>query len=282
MERADLHIHSKFSDGSETVEEVINSVKNAGLKTFSLTDHDTINGIEKIKKLVPENVNFIIGVEFTCETTGCKCHILGYNYDITNKKINALIEQSKKLRRIKLETRIKYLTDAWDIHLNQEELDWLYSRQSVVKTHIANILVNRNLEKDPVSAMKKYLEGCEIPKTKLDAGEAIEAIKDAGGISIWAHPLGGEGEDHISEEEFLVQLEIMKKLGIRGLECYYSRYSMKEIELLLKHAKANNLLISGGSDYHGTNKTVKIGALNCENVDISQDKITVLKELNIL
>ena len=282
MERADLHIHSKFSDGSETVEEVINSVKNAGLKTFSLTDHDTINGIEKIKKLVPENVNFIIGVEFTCETPGCKCHILGYNYDITNKKINALIEQSKKLRRIKLETRIKYLADVWDIHLNQEELDWLYSRQSVVKTHIANVLVNRKLSDDPISAMKKYLEGCEIPKTKLDAAEAIDAIKDAGGISVWAHPLGGEGEDHISEKEFLIQLEIMKKLGIRGLECYYSRYSMEEIELLLKHAKANNLLISGGSDYHGTNKTVKIGALNCENIEIPQDKISVLKEINIL
>ena len=158
MIRADLHIHSNFSDGSDNIKELYENIKSSGVKIFALTDHDTVAGCEEMYKLVDNDIKFIPSVELTCKTDFVKCHILGYNCDYKNKKLLDLIEKGKVLRRIKLETRINYLEEKWGITLTKEELDWLYSRKSVVKTHIANILVARGLAPDNVSAMKKYLD----------------------------------------------------------------------------------------------------------------------------
>lgn len=279
MAKFDLHLHSNNSDGSATVKELVETVIKSGIKIFALTDHDTVNGVNEAVKYVPDGIKFINGVELTCKARSIKCHILGYNINPDNKELTALIELGKKLRRQKLETRIKYLKDVWDIELTKEELDWLYSRKSVVKTHIANILVKRGLSDNNVDAMKKYLDGCKTGNTKFDGEIAIQTIIKAGGIPVWAHPLGGEGEEHLSEEEFIPQLKTMIECGIQGLECYYSRYSMLEIEFLIKCAKENNLLISGGSDWHGTNKTVPIGRLNCEDIEIDSEKIRQLYKM---
>ena len=276
MAEFDLHLHSNNSDGSATVKEIVSEVLNKGINIFALTDHDTIAGIQDIEKHVPHNIKFIRGVELTCKIYDIKCHILGYNINPESKELKELIELGKVLRRQKLETRIKYLKDVWNIELTKDELDWLYSRKSPVKTHFANILVNRGLADDNVSAMKKYLDGCKTGNTRFDGKEAIKTIISAGGIPIWAHPLGGEGEEHLSEKEFLPKLKTMIENGIQGLECYYSRYSLDEAEFLVKCAKENNLLISGGSDWHGKNKTVPIGRLNIEDKEIDSNKITLL------
>ncbi|MDO5305171.1 MAG: PHP domain-containing protein [bacterium] len=279
MRKSDLHLHSNFSDGSETPEELLNSVKTAHIATFALTDHDTIEGCEKMKMLTPPEITFIRGVELTCETENFGCHILGYLYDEGDEGLSALIAKGKKLRRVKLERRIEYLRDKWGINLTKEELDWLYSRPSVVKTHFANILVNRKLATDTVSAMKKYLDTCVVPKTKFSTEEGISTLLRANATPIWAHPLGGEGEVHIEKEVFLKRLETMKSLGIKGLECCYSRYSKEEIDFLLEQAKINDLLISGGSDYHGKNKTVKIGNLSVDGLEVSEENLTLISYL---
>ena len=277
MTKFDLHLHTNNSDGSDTTEQLIDKVMQKGINIFAITDHDTVQGIIETENKIPENIKFIKGVELTCKTNGIKCHILGYNINPYDAKLTELIKKGKTLRKQKLETRIKYLKEEWNINLTQEELNWLYSRKSVVKTHIANILVNRGLSDDNVSAMKKYLDGCKTGDTRFDGTEAIQVIKHAGGIPVWAHPLGGEGEKHLSEEEFLPKLKIMIEAGIQGLECYYSRYSLAEAEFLLNCAKENNLIITGGSDYHGTNKTVQLGALNTEGIYIDYSQITTLK-----
>ena len=201
--KADLHIHSNFSDGSDTIPELIKNIKDAGINIFALTDHDTIAGLPEVEKHLPNDIKFIKGVELTCKTKDIKCHILGYNINPENKKLNDLIAKGKILRRNKLEKRIAYLKEVWNIKLTQEELDWLYSRPSVVKTHFANILVNRGLSDNNLDAMKKYLDGCKTGNSRFDGEEAIQIIKNAGGIPVWAHPLGGEGENHLSQEEFL-------------------------------------------------------------------------------
>lgn len=273
MAKFDLHLHSNNSDGSANVSELVNTVVKSGIKIFSLTDHDTVNGIKDVK--VPDGIIFIKGVELTCKIDDINCHILGYGINPEAKELTELIELGKKLRRQKLETRIKYLKDVWNIKLTQEERDWLYSRKSVVKTHIANILVNRGLSDNNVDAMKKYLDGCKTGNTKFDGRQAINVIILSGGIPVWAHPLGGEGEKHLTQKEFLPQLQTMTESGIRGLECYYSRYSLEEADFLVKCAKENNLLITGGSDWHGTNKTVPIGRLNCSDIPIDSDKINI-------
>ncbi len=279
MAKFDLHLHSNNSDGSDTVFELVDNVKKSGIKIFALTDHDTVEGVNEADRLTTSEIKFIKGVELTCIAKGIKCHILGYNINPQSKELTELIELGKKLRRIKLEGRIKYLKEVWNIELTKDELDWLYSRKSVVKTHIANILVNRGLSDNNVDAMKKYLDGYHAPNTRFDGEKAIKIIKGAGGVAVWAHPLGGEGEEHISEQEFIPKLEKMIKCGIQGLECYYSRYSIQEIEFLKNCAQKHNLLISGGSDYHGSNKTVPIGRLNISDKNVDSGEINILKIL---
>ena len=275
--KADLHIHSNNSDGSDSIKDLAQKIEASDLDIFALTDHDTVEGCTEMRLVAPVGKKFIQGVELTSLCGEIKCHILGYGVDIENPELLALIEKGKVLRRKKLETRIQYLKDVWKLDLTKDELNWLYSRKSVVKTHLANILVKRGLASDNVSAMKKYLDNIKTGNTRFDGIEVINTIKNAGGIAVWAHPIGGEGEKHLTEKEFIPKLKTMLTFGIQGLECYYSRYNLYEIKFLVKCANDNNLFISGGSDYHGTNKNIPLGRLNTVDVAIDASKLTLLK-----
>ena len=279
MNTIDLHIHSHCSDGSDSIIELAEKIKNAGIKIFALTDHDTVAGCEEMAKIISPDIIFIPSIELTCKEDLVKCHILGYNCDYNNETLLKLIEKGKDLRRKKLETRIKYLNEVWNIELTKGELDWLYTRKSVVKTHIANILVNRGLAQDNVSAMKKYLDGCKSGDTRFTGKEAVNAIIASGGIPIWAHPLGGEGEEHITPEEFYKRYDVLEKVGIKGLECHYSRYTQEEAKFLVDFANKNELFITGGSDYHGSNKDIPLGKLNVENIEVNANEFSILKGL---
>ena len=275
MTKFDLHIHSNCSDGSDTVDELAEKIKKAEIEIFALTDHDTVEGC----KLMSEKfeTGFIKGIELTCLLEDIKCHILGYGIDIENPKLKELIEKGKILRRKKLETRIHYLKDTWDFEFTKEELDWLYSRKSVVKTHLANILVKRGLAENNIAAMEKYLNGCKTSNTRFDGKEAIETIQQAGGIAVWAHPLGGEGEKHLDFNAFIPKLEKMLKYNIQGLECYYSRYNKEEIKFLTDCAEKYNLYTTGGSDYHGTNKNIPLTKLNTDNTPVELEVLNFPK-----
>ena len=279
MSETDFHLHSSYSDGSDNVAELYKNIEKAKLTAFALTDHDTFDGCLEMQKYV-KDICFIKGIELTCTLKDIRCHLLGYDIDLQSKELAELVEKGKVLRRRKLDTRIEYLKNEWNIILSEDEKNWLYSRKSVVKTHLANLLVKRGLADDNVSAMKKYLDACKTGNTRFDGEEAISVLKKTNGIIVWAHPLGGEGEEHLTEEQFLPQLQIMKQHGIQGLECFYSRYSEAECYFLYKTAIENNLLVSGGSDYHGRNKNnISIGQLNTDNVSVNVEKITLLKYL---
>ncbi len=278
MKKIDLHIHSNYSDGSDSIETLALKIKQAGIDIFALTDHDTIEGCLEMSKYI-DGIRFIPSIELTSKFGDIKCHILGYNCNPKDETLRSLIEKGKRLRRLKLDTRIQYLADVWDIVLTEEELRWLYSRKSVVKTHLANIIVNRGLAKNNIEAMEKYLDGCKTGNTRFSGEEVLAAIVSSGGTPVWAHPLGGEGERHLSESEFLQKLKQMISFGIKGLECYYSRYDEQEIEFLVKCANENGLLISGGSDYHGTNKDIPLLKLNVSGTPVDSKLITLISSL---
>lgn len=279
MKKADLHIHSNFSDGSDSIEELVGKINALKLDVFALTDHDTFEGVIELEKYKLNGIKFIKGIELTCKTKDVKCHILGYGIDTTNKNLKNLIEKGKILRKQKLDLRIEYLKNVHNIVLNKNELSWLYSRKSVVKTHLANVLVKRGFADNNLSAMEKYLDGCKTGNTRFDGFEAVDTLKSAGAIPVWAHPIGGEGERHIKKEEFYPKLKTMLEAGIEGIECYYSRYNADEIKFLVDCAKENNLLISGGSDYHGLNKDIPLLKLNELNIPIDAKFLTVLNNL---
>ena len=115
---------------------------------------------------------------------------------------------------------------------------------------------------------------------RLSAKETIHSILEAGAVPVWAHPLGGEGEDHLSAAEFLDLAHRLVSYGIQGMECYYSRYNEEEIAFLLQKAADLSLAISGGSDYHGENKTVLLGELGIgKTKTVTEDMVSVLRLL---
>ncbi len=260
----DLHIHTTASDGSDSPAELARKV--AGLRIFSVTDHDTIDGALQMEKLVPEGSVYIRGVEFSCVSPAGKCHILGYGYDPNHPALLAALEEGRTLRLDKLQRRLDALREHFGIVLTAEELSRLYSQNSPGKPHLGRILLERGLAETLDGAIQTYLK-IKVPgRDRIDAGRAIAAIEAAGGRSVWAHPLGGEGEKRLTPEKFENQLQTLLEAGLWGMECHYSRYSPEEIQFLLDRAAAHGLTVTGGSDYHGANKPgLELGMLSAED-----------------
>lgn len=269
--RYDLHIHTAASDGSDSPDSLARKVVGAGLELFSVTDHDTVDGALAMEGLIPAGVGYIRGVEFSCVSPGGKCHILGYGFDPEHPAFRAALGEGAQLRQEKLENRIVHLREKFGIRLTVEEEQWLRSLKSPGKPHLGRLLVKRGLADELSAAIKTYLSG--VPgRDRIDSKTAIDAILAAGGIPVWAHPLGGEGEKRLSRAEFEHRLAVLMAEGIRGLECCYSRYGMDESELLLRCARERGLIATGGSDYHGSNKKgIKLGQLGTVSANWSID-----------
>lgn len=277
----DLHMHSTASDGTDTTEELIRNLQESGIHTFALTDHDTIDGACEIEKMIPKTMTFYRGVEFSCITEYGKCHILGYQYAPDNEIFQEALRLGESLRKAKFEKRVRYLDEVHGIVFSEEEMQYLFAQKSVGKPHLARLLIRKGLAADMQKAMTDYLNGCKAGKDKIDAEIAVKAIRAAGGIPVWAHPLGGEGEKPIKKEAFEPLLHTLLEAGIQGLECYYSRYTMDQVQLLLDYAAQYGLLVSGGSDYHGTNKNIPLGTLNADGVCIGEALLTLSEMLRI-
>ena len=277
----DLHLHSTASDGSDNIPGLLEAVTKCNLHVFSLTDHDTIEGTLEMEKIVPPDIHFIRGIEFSCITPYQKCHILGYDFDPENADFLDALNLGIKLRQEKLYRRLAFFKEHFGFELTKEEADWLFSINSPGKPHFGKLFVNRGMAPDIRTAIEQYVKKCKDGNDRIDAQTAIQAILSAGGIPVWAHPLGGEGEKRLTREEFSLQLETLISYGIRGMECYYSRYEQDDIDFLVKQAQKHHLLISGGSDYHGKNKPdLHPGKLNAEDMDVDKDALTLYNYLS--
>lgn len=277
----DFHLHSTASDGSDTIPELLEAVKTAKLHTFSVTDHDTVEGTLEMEKLVPKDIHFIRGIEFSCVTPHQKCHILGYNFSPTDSAFLDALNLGIRLRKEKLYRRLAFFKKHFDFELTDAESRWLFSIKSPGKPHFGKLFVDRGMAPDIRSAIEEYVKKCPDGNDRIDASIAVQAILHAGGVPVWAHPLGGEGEKRLTKEEFQTQLEALLSYGIQGMECYYSRYEQEDINYLLTHANKYNLLISGGSDYHGMNKpNLHLGKLNAEDMNVDKDSLTLYNYLS--
>lgn len=279
----DLHIHTTASDGSDSPTLLLHNLKEAGITTFSITDHDTITGALEMENLVTQEFWFIRGIEFSCETPAGKCHILGYGFDPNDPLFLAALEEGAALRREKLLSRLRYLEDTLSITFTEVEKAWLHSLKSPGKPHFGQLLVDRGIAATITEAIQKYINPHKPHRDRIEASTAITAILHAGGIPVWAHPLGGEGEKPLSVEEFQTQLAYLTEQRIRGLECGYSRYSRADVDFLTAQAQSHKLLISGGSDYHSTNKqNLPLGRLCADGTPFPGESLTILKKITNL
>ena len=280
---ADLHLHTNASDGSDTPKELIAKAKARGIEVVAISDHDTLAGSLEAINLPYDGVKVVTGIEFSCHHYGeCDfdCHVLGYGFDPNHEAILGAIRHGREMRLFKLEARLKYLKEHFDISFSDSDIEWLHSLNSVARPHLGQLLIRYGYVADMSEAFDKYLKVGGFPDDRIDAGEAIEAIKRSGGVAVYAHPIGGEREKRLTKEEVAKRIDALINIGLDGLECYYSRYSEDDEAMLVGIAKEKGLLVSGGSDYHGENKTVKLGVLRSDEGEIKADKITVLSALS--
>ena len=277
--QVDLHMHSTVSDGIDTPFQLAEKVRAANIRIFAITDHDTVMGAERLKDYPSDGLIFIHGIEFSCRMDSGKCHILGYGCDASHPEFHAVLEEGAARRRAKLERRLVLLRER-GIQIPDEELKQLRQIQSVGKPHLANLMVRLGYARDRKDAIENIINPCRSESSHIQAGTVVQAIAVAGGIPVWAHPLGGEGEKDISPEQFSIMLDELIGYGLLGIECFYSKYPLNRCEELAQTAQSRGLLVSGGSDYHGTNKSIALGTLNADEATISLERLTILQALN--
>lgn len=241
MEKADLHVHTIMSDGTHTIDELVKMCKQRGITTMAITDHDTIG--ENDKKTYDE-VNIIDGIELSTTYKNKSVHILGYFIDKNNKQLNDKLAFLRNKRETRAEEMIKKLYDIEGIKLDYQNIQKNNSLASVGRVHIAKELVDKHYVSNVPMAFEKYIGDdcpCFVKNEKLTIPQAVKLINDACGISFLAHP--GLIKDFNDYDELL-------EMGIEGIEVFYPKHSPEQRQFFYDLAISNNLLISGGSDFH--------------------------------
>lgn len=256
----DLHMHTTVSDGTDTPEEILQRVKDAGLDFFAVTDHDALKGSKIISGLLKENdPAFITGVEFSCRDEEGKYHILGYAYDPDSEPINKVIEFGHSLRMKKVKARLEFLQNSFGYSFPEEEINNLLALDNPGKPHIGNMMVKYGYAKSIKEAIRESIDKFHFITEFIRPEQAIEAILASGGIPVLAHPFYGSGDQLIIGEAMEYRLEKLKGFGLQGVEAYYSGFTDKLRRQMIEYADRYDLLITAGSDYHGKNKLIPLG-----------------------
>lgn len=192
----DLHQHSTLSDGTDTLEELIQKNVEKGLEIMAVTDHDTI----KSAKLLLTNphkkygIKYVTGIEFSTEFENESIHLLGYGYSPCDEIMESLVEKSRQLRLNRIKKRIEILSSQFGIELTSAELEQINSSDNPNKPMLANILLKRGLGENITEIIKKYLYH-KMPDDKLKTDEVIKTLAQHNIKTVYAHSLGGVGEN---------------------------------------------------------------------------------------
>ena len=246
MKYADLHIHSCYSDGTMTPEEIIKLARKKGVKVISITDHDTIAS-QYIINDTWTDINIIPGIELSTEFQELEIHLLGYNIDIENEKLKEVVNKLNKCRMDRIE-KILFELKKHGINLELQDLD-INLEATVGRSHIANAMVKKGYFNNYKTAFTSYLlkgKPAYVKGVKLNYKEALELIHIAGGIPVLAHP--GQIYRGMGIEKLIKDL---KCYGLRGIEVYHPSHSIEQTNYFHNLAKKHKISITGGSDYHG-------------------------------
>lgn len=263
MKKYDLHIHSKFSDGDYTPEEIVDRLKECEIDIFSITDHDNIESIRAMERIDTKGLKYIPGIEVSCERDGYKMHILGYNVDGKNQELIEMCHNMKLRKNIRNLEIIQQLKDRYGIIISKEETEKLITGKSFVgQTTIARLLVQKGIISNVKYAFDNYFKYMDLktPAT-TDLNKAVQIIHNAGGYAVLAHPISIERDYNVSIEDVF---EMFRKANIDGIEIFNSKHTLSNIKRYLSLAKSEGLLISGGSDFHGEimKPNIKLGRIS--------------------
>ena len=274
MKYSDLHIHSLYSDGLLSPEEIVDIALKKKLSSISITDHDTLNS-QYIIKYTIENLDIIPGVELSSKYKNKEIHILGYYINIYDENLKSSINILKKSRLERLEEMV-YRLNKQDVHISIEDFN-KYNESSVGRGHVAKVLVDKGYSRSYKDAFTTYLlEGkcAYVQRHKFEYKETIAIIRKSGGIAVLSHP--GKFYKYMEIEQLVKDL---KFYGLQGIEVYHPSHSSYQINTFYNLAKKYKLFITGGSDCHGVkgeNKDLLLG-----NYGIDEKLVNKLKLYHI-
>lgn len=275
----DMHTHTSYSDGELSPNELIDLAINKNIKTLAITDHDTINGIKTVK---PNNkIEVIRGIELAAKAPRGQFHILGYDIDIDSPVLNKKMTELKDNSINSLMALMVEVNRDYGISFSHEDIKELVNaNHNIGRPDIAKFLIRYGYANSVQEAFDKYLNPSYNKirsKNKcLYCEECIKLILDSDGIPVLAHPK----QLKMNKREFLVLLKYLITCGLKGIEVYHSCHNEEDIKFYLEVAEANNLLISGGSDFHGKSvkPDIELGTGKNNNIKIKQ--LSLLDEIH--
>ena len=281
----DIHTHTTYSDGSSSVEEILKEANNSNINIFSITDHNTINAYDEVKKLRHLfSGNIISGIEITTTYKGETIEVLGYGFDLDKmKKLlseNVLTFEEKQLKEFEL------------IKNQYKKIGVKFKEENIIfdpKVESSRVAFVKEIKKYPDN-FKFFLYESSIttdsgftrnevynPKSPLYVDESslfpslektIDMIHSAGGLAFLAHVYAYS--KNISEE----LINILDNYNLDGLECFYTTFTDEQSKYLVDLCKKRYLYMSGGSDFHGTRKINHNLGIGSGNLNINDDIIT--------
>jgi hypothetical protein len=248
MKFADLHLHTQFSDGTFTPEELAGHGARLGFAAMALTDHDSVEGSARMAAAcAAAGIEFIVGAELTAEHDGTEVHILGYFLDPQNQTLLSEIAKFQAVRQNRIREMVARI-NALGVPLEVESVFALASCKSPGRPHVARALVKAGLISSLDEAFERFLKKNRpawVPKAKISALDAMELIHQAGGLAVMAHPGLNRTDDVIPA---------LVGAGLDGIECFHTKHSTVMSERYLEIAETFHLLVTGGSDCHGFSK----------------------------
>lgn len=249
MGKADLHTHTIASDGALTTRQLLEKAKEKGLETVSITDHDTIKGYREGKDIAAElGIELLPGVEITALWQEREIHLLAYLFDETREEFLSLLRNQKRARLRRMEAIVNQLKkNGLDVDMDEIRAESGFG--NIGRPHAAAVLIQKGYVASTAEAFIRYLSSDKLRdiQTGYESIEQVVAITHrSGGIVSLAHPGPLYSENEIDE---------LLACGLDGLECIHPSHSFKVQRMFTKKAGNSNLLVTGGSDYHGTGKS---------------------------
>jgi 3',5'-nucleoside bisphosphate phosphatase len=241
----DLHCHTTASDGLLTPWELVKTAAECGLKAVGITDHDTMSGWEEAEKAgIYFGVDILKGIELNTDWSGIEVHILGYELDPHSTVLQDKLRTLRDARLNRMVTILEKLRKL-GIYIQESEISQIARGESVGRPHIAQALINRGIVGTIKEAFDCYIGSggpAYVPRYKLSPEEGIVLVREAGGVAVLAHP-----GVHCLERGLPLWIDI----GLQGVEVSHSEHTPEDEKKYRELAERYNLIMTGGSDYHG-------------------------------
>ncbi|MDD4956749.1 MAG: PHP domain-containing protein [Candidatus Omnitrophica bacterium] len=262
--RVDLHVHTNYSDGVLSPEDVVKNALNKGLSAVAITDHDCVDGIDECMEAARgTGLEIVPGVEISASSGDNEIHILGYFVAWKNAAFRKAVKKIQENRLVRMGKMLDLLREK-GVNISTDSVMGEIKRGSAGRLHIARALVSEKMVENIRDAFDKYIGKngpCYVRYERFTYEEAIALISSSGGIPVLAHP-GAYGRDD--------DIRSYVDAGLKGLEVYHPKHSYSQTKKYKKLAEKYGLIVTGGSDCHGTGgDRIMLGSILVEHDVVS-------------